>query len=100
MSRTFSLILGRLTFPSEIFTYITNDSYFGDTIENIEPDSNVLSSVRYRPPHFTHKLVRVDADLEYVVSQGEEWRQGKGGHEDGYETELENYWFQMRQQEP
>ena len=72
-------------------TYVADDSYFGDAVQDIEPDSNVLGSVCYRPSDFTHELIRVNADLKDVVGERKERRQRKCSHEDCDETELENF---------
>lgn len=77
-------------------TYVADDSYFGDAVQDIEPDSNVLGAVSDRPSHFTHELIRVNADLKDVVGECKERRQRKGSHEDCDETELENFWSKKK----
>ena len=71
-------------------TYVTDDCYFSDAVQDVKPDSDVLSSVGDRSSHFTHKLVGVDSDLEDVVGKREKWSQWECSHKDGDETELEN----------
>lgn len=71
-------------------TYVTDDCYFSDAVQDVKPDSNVLSSVGDWSSHFTHKLVGVDSDLEDVVGEREKWSQWECSHKDGDETELEN----------
>ena len=72
-------------------TYVADDCYFSDAIQDIKPDSNVLSSVGDRSSHFTYKLVRVNSDLEHIVGECKKWSQWKRSHEDGDEAELENF---------
>lgn len=79
-------------------TYVADDCYFGDAVQDIEPYSNVLGSVGDRPSHFTHELVRVNADLKDVVGKGEERSQRKCSHEDRDETELENFWSKTKRE--
>ena len=71
-------------------TYVTDDCYFSDAVQDVKPDSNVLSSVGDWSSHFAHKLVGVDSDLEDVVGEREKWSQWECRHKDGDETELEN----------
>ena len=81
----FSLLIGS--------TYVADDRDFSDAIQDVEPDPNVLRSVGDCSSHFTHELVRVNSNLEDVVSESEERSQRERSHEDCDEAELENYGY-------
>ena len=72
-------------------TYVADDGYLSDTVQNVKPDADILSSVGDRSSHFTNELVRVNADLKDVVGECEERSQRKCSHKDCDETELENF---------
>lgn len=71
-------------------TYIADDRYFGDAVQDIKPDTNVLCSVGNGSSDFTHELVRVNSYLKDVVGESEERSQRKCSHEDGDEAKLKN----------
>ena len=56
-----------------------------------EPDADVLRSFGERPASFGHQLLSVEADLDPVVDEREEWRDREGNHENGDEAELEHH---------
>ena len=71
-------------------TYVADDRDFSDAIQDVKPDSNVLSSVGDCSSHFTHELVRVNPNLEDVVGESKERSQRERSNEDSDEAELEN----------
>ena len=72
--------------------YVADNRDFRHSIQNVEPNPDVLCSVSNRSPNFIHELIRVDTNLEDVVRQSEERCKRKRSDEDGDEAELENCW--------
>lgn len=54
-------------------TYIAYDRYLCDRIKNIEPNSNVLSTVGNWSTNFAHEFIRVDPDFKNVICESEKW---------------------------
>lgn len=74
-----------------ISTHIADDSQVCQHAQDLEPDADVLCSLRHNAPGFTHKLLCVQSDLHPVVEQRKQWSQWEGSHKDGDEAELENW---------
>ena len=47
--------------------YITDNSQLRERVKNDEPDADILTAFRHWTPRLTHKLVRVQSDLNPVV---------------------------------
>lgn len=71
--------------------YVAEDGDVCDGLHDGEPDADVLSPLHHRAAVFSHKLLRVQADLDPVVDEREERREGTGHHEDGDEAKLNDY---------
>ena len=75
----------------DISTYVADDGYLSNTVQNVKPDADILSPVGDGSSHLTNELVWVNANLKDVVGESEERSQRKGSHKDCNETELENF---------
>lgn len=69
-------------------TDVADDGKLRESVENLEPDSDVLTSFCYRTSRLAGELVSVQSDLHPVVEQSKERRQRKRRHEYCYEPEL------------
>jgi hypothetical protein len=61
-----------------------------DSLQDGEPDANVLDALGHWTSVVDEKLLGVEAQLEDVVEEGEERSQGKGRDEDCNETVLDD----------
>ena len=71
-------------------THITDDRQLCQSVQYGEPDPYVLSTLGNHSPGLTDKLLGVQSQLHPVVKQGEQRCQGKGGHEHGDKTKLQD----------
>ena len=75
---------------SKLKSYIADDSQLCQHFHDLEPDSNVLSSLSHSSPGLTHELLSVQSDLHPVVEESKEWSKREGSNKDGDETKLKN----------
>ena len=57
-------------------------------MEDLVPDADVVGLVGRRSLPHRHELVGIEADLDDVVEQREQRREGKRRHEDRHKAEL------------
>lgn len=76
-------------------SYIAEDGYVCDELQDGEPDANVLSSLHHWAAIFSHKLLSVQTNLHPVINKSEERSERTRCHEDGDETKL-NHWGERR----
>jgi len=72
------------------WTYVAEDGYEGEEVEDAEPGADVLSLEGRHALVVLDHLVRVESQLDDVVDQGAQRRQRKRRHEDRHESELDH----------
>ena len=72
------------------YAYIAYDGQLSQCVEDGEPDTDVLSAFGHGSSRFADELLCVESNFDPVVEEGEEGRERKRRHEDGYETKLED----------
>lgn len=71
-------------------THIGNNRQNGHCVEDFLPRSDVSGLGCHWSSELGGELPGVHPDLQDVVEQSQEWRQGEGGHKQSDETKLDH----------
>ena len=80
----------------QVKTYVAYHCQLCQTIENFEPDTDVLAPLCHWPPGFADEFMSIQPHFQPVVQQGKQGSYGKSSYEDCDEAKLHNCKFIMK----